>query len=90
MDNKAPTTLKMSMTTMDTNYLFFPINHRANNIEISIKTFNNHFMAGLFIEDENFHLYLWDKLLQQAPISLNILQQSRIHHHLSAYTHIFG
>ena len=33
---------------------------------------------------------MWDRLLQQATISLNLLRQSRTLPHLSSYTHIFG
>ena len=81
----------MSMTTMDINYqLVHPNNHRANNAEKKIQMFNNHFIAVLCSVDENFHLQLWEILLQQATITMNLLRKSRIHSHLLAYTHIFG
>ena len=48
MDNKASTILKIKMKTMNIKYkLVPPSNHRANNAERAIKTFKNHFIAGL-------------------------------------------
>jgi hypothetical protein len=35
-------------------------------------------------------MYLWDRLLPQAVITLNMLRTSRINPKLSAATHIFG
>ena len=90
MDNEESTALKMTTTTMDIKYqLFPPSNHRENNAERSIHMSKNNFIAGLCSVDKDFHLKPWDKLLQQATISLNLLRQKNSSH-LSAYTHIFG
>ena len=40
--------------------------------------------------DKDFQLQFWERLLQQAKISLNFLIKSRTLLHPSAYTHIFG
>ena len=91
MENEASTYFKMAMTTMDSKYyLVYPSNHRANNAEIAIQTSKNHFIEGLCSVDKYLHLLLWDILLQQSKISINLLIQSRIHPHISAYMHIFG
>ena len=45
---------------------------------------------GICNVDKDFHHQLWYILLPKATISLNLLRQSIIHPHLSAYTHIFG
>ena len=91
MDNEAYTTLKMTMTTMNIKYqLFPPRNHRSNNSERAIQTLKNRFIAVLCSVDKYFHLQLWERLLQQATISLNLIKQSRTLLHISAYTHIFG
>ena len=91
MDNEASTGLKLTMMTMTIKYqLVPPSNHRENNSERSIQTFNNHFISGLCIVDKYFHIRLWDRILQQATISLNLLRQSRTLPHISDYTHIFG
>ena len=91
MDNEASTALKLTMTTMNIKYqLLPPSNHRANNAERAIQTFKNHFIAGMCSVDKYFHLQFWDRILQQATISLNLLRQSRTLPHISAYTQIFG
>ena len=91
MDNKASNILKMAMITMDIKYqLVTPSNHRSNNAEMSIQTFKKNFISGICSVDKDFNLQLWDILLQQVTISINLLRQSRIHPYLSAHMHIFG
>ena len=81
----------MKMTKMDIKYQVVPpSNHMENNSERVIKTFKNHFIAGLCSVNKDFHLQLWERLLQQETISLNFLRQSRFLPHLSSYTDIFG
>ena len=76
MDNEASTELKMAMTTIYINYqLFNTSNHRENNSERAIQTFKNHFIAVLCILDKYSHLQLWEILLQQEKINLNLLRQ---------------
>ena len=67
-----------------------PSNHIYKNVEIEIQTSKNHFISGLYIVEKYFHLQLWDRLLKQATISINLIRQSRNLTHVSAYTHIFG
>ena len=91
MYNKASNALNLIMTTMNIKYqLVPPRNHRANNAERAIQKFKNHFIVGLCIVDKYFHIKLWDRILQQETISLNLLRQSRTLPYISAYTHIFG
>ena len=79
------------MTIMNTKYqLFPPGNHRSKNSYRSIHIFKKHFIAGLFSVDQYFHLQLWDSIPQQATIRLNLLQQSIIHPHMSAYAYLYG
>ena len=76
MDNEVSTALKLTMTTMNLKYqLVPPSNHRANNAERVIQTFKNHFIAELCSLDKGFHIQLWDILIQQATISLNLPRQ---------------
>ena len=56
----------------------------------SIRKFKNHFIAGLCITDANFTLKVWDHLLPQALITLNLLRGSRINPQLSAWVHVHG
>ena len=54
-----------------------------------IQTFKINFIAGLCSQDKTSHLQLWDRLLQQAKISLNFIKQPRTLPNISAYIHIF-
>ena len=91
MDNEAYIALKMTMTSMTIKYqLVTPSNHRAINAETAIQTFKNQLIAGLCSIDKKIHLQLWDRLLQQATISLYLIRKPRMLPHLSAYIHIFG
>ena len=74
MDNEASTSIKKAMTNMGIKYqLVPPSNHRSNNVEIFIQTVKKNFIAELCSVDTYFQLELWDIMLEQAPMSLNIL-----------------
>jgi hypothetical protein len=47
-------------------------------------------LAGLSSVDPTFPLHLWDRLLPQAEITLNLLRTSRLHPQLSAAAHFHG
>ena len=64
--------------------------HCRNSAKRAIRTWKNHFIAGLCTVDPNFPLTLWDSLIQQATLSLNLLQALRLNPNLSAYAQIFG
>ena len=55
-----------------------------------MRTFKHHFIAGLCEMHDDFPLYLWEDLLEQATITINLLRSSRQHPHLSAYHSLFG
>ncbi|EEC47130.1 predicted protein [Phaeodactylum tricornutum CCAP 1055/1] len=58
--------------------------------ERAIRTFKNHFIAGLCTTNPDFPLHLWDRLLPQALITLNLLRRSRINPKLSAHAQLHG
>jgi hypothetical protein len=64
--------------------------HGRNAAERAIHTFQNHFIAGLCSVNKAFPLHLWDRLIPQAEISLNLLRGSRINPKLSAWAQIHG
>ena len=64
--------------------------HRRNSAERAIRTWKNHFIAGLPSVDPNFPLNLWDRLVEQGHITLNLLRASRMNPKLSAYAQIEG
>jgi hypothetical protein len=58
--------------------------------ERAIRSFKDHLIAGLCSTDKYFPMHLWDRILPQAVMTLNMLRTSRINPKLSAATHIFG
>jgi hypothetical protein len=89
LDNEASTALKNFFTINDIAYqLVTPHCHRRNAAERAIRTFKEHFVTGLSSIDPTFPLRLWDRLLPQAEITLNLLRTSRLHPQLSAAAHL--
>jgi hypothetical protein len=91
LDNKCSAALKTFLRAEDINFQLVPPNvHRRNAAERAIRTFKNHFIAGLFSVDKSFPLHLWDKLLPQAELTLNLLRGLRINPKLSAHAQLHG
>ena len=91
LDNEASTHLKTFLADQKIDYQLVPPHaHRRNQAERAIRVFKNHFIAGLCSTDPNFPLHLWDRLLPQALITLNLLRSSHINPQLSAQELIFG
>ncbi|MHA7856378.1 hypothetical protein [Marinobacter shengliensis] len=91
LDNECSQMLKDYMHEQGVDYQLVPPHvHRRNAAERAIRTFKNHFIAGLCSVDPNFPLYLWDELLPQAEITLNLLRSSRINPKLSAWAQVHG
>jgi hypothetical protein len=88
LDNEAPTALNNFFTVNDIAYQLVPPHcHLRNAAELAIRTFKEHFVAGLSSVDPAFPLHLWDRLLPQAEITLNLMRTSRLHPQLSAAAH---
>jgi hypothetical protein len=64
--------------------------HRRKAAEKEIHTFKEHFLVGLASVDPELPLHLWDILLPQAEMTLNLLRTSRQHPQLSAAAHYHG
>jgi hypothetical protein len=91
LGNEASTALKNFFTVNDIAYQLVPPHcHRRNAAECAIRTFKEHFVAGISSVDTAFPLHLWDRLLPQAEITLNLLRTSRLHPQLSAAVHFHG
>jgi hypothetical protein len=90
-DNEASKLLK---TYLHHQYITFqlvpPYSHRRNSAERANRSFKDHLIAVLCSTDKSFPMHLWDRLLPQAVITLNMLRTSRINPKLSAATHIYG
>jgi hypothetical protein len=91
LDNETAAALKHFFTTNDVEFQLVPPHyHRRNAAKRAIQTFKEHFVAGLSSVDPTFPLHLWDRLLPQAEITLNLLRTSRLHPQLSAAAHFHG
>ena len=91
LDNEASVELKKAITTQNIKFQLAPPNiHRRNAAERAIRTFKNHFIAGLASVDPDFPLHQWDQLIDQAVITLNLLRPARLNPALSAYAYLFG
>jgi hypothetical protein len=91
LDNEASAALKNFFTVNGIAYQLVPPHcHCRNAAESAIRTFKEHFLAGISSVDPAFPLHLWDRLLPQAEITLNILRTSRLYPQLSAAAHFHG
>ena len=64
--------------------------HRRNLTEIGFNIFKNHFLSTLSGVDNSFPIYLWNKLLPQAELTLNLIKKSNATPNVSADAHLFG
>jgi hypothetical protein len=88
LNTEASTALKNFFTVKNIAYQLVPPHcHRRNAAERAIRTFKEHFVAGLYSGNPSFPTHLWDRLLTQAEITLNLLRTSRLHPQLSAAAH---
>jgi hypothetical protein len=64
--------------------------HLRNAAEVAIHNFKSHFLRNLAGVANNFPPSLWDRLLPQTKITLNLLGQSFALPNVSAYSHLSG
>ena len=91
LNNEASQLLKTFLATNQVDFQLLPPHaHCRNSAKRAIRVFKNHFIAGLCSTDLSFPLNLWDRLLPQALITLNLLRSAHINPQLSAQAIIFG
>jgi hypothetical protein len=92
LDNKASSAYKEEITFKwnATFQLVPPDMHHRNWAEHSICTFKDHFLAILASINATFPPYLWDLLLLQAELTLNLLQQAALNPWISAWDFFQG
>jgi hypothetical protein len=91
MGNEALKAIKQLLINKGMDYQLTPPHmHRINAAERAIRTFKNHFIAGLCSAADDFPIRLWDRLLRQAEITLNLMRTSRADPQLSAQEAING
>jgi hypothetical protein len=91
LDNEASALLQQFMQDENIDFQLAPPHlHRRNAAERAIRTYKNHLIAGLSSTDPDFPLHLWDRLIPQSLISLNLMRGSRMNPKLSAYAQVHG
>ena len=90
LDNEASEAFKNEIKKNCKIQLVPPDNHRRNLAERAIQTFKNHFKSVLAGVDDSFPMKLWDKLLPQVILTLNLLRQSNVAPTISAYAYVNG
>ena len=87
LDNEASVILKDFMYAENIDIQLTPVGiYRRNRAERAIHTFKSHFISGICTVDPNFVLKIWDKLLPQTILTLNL----NINPCLSAYAQVYG
>ena len=67
-------------------YQLVPLNvHRRNLVERAIRTFKAHFLAILAGVDPDFPKFMWDNLLVQTELTINLLRQATLNPRMSAW-----
>ncbi len=87
LDNEALEAFKKEIRKNCKIQLVPPITNLA---EKAIQMFKNHFKAIIAGVDDSFQMMLWDKLLPQTILTLNLLRQSNVTPTVSAYAYING
>jgi hypothetical protein len=92
LDNEASSAYKEAITfKWNATFQLVPPNmHCRNRAERTIRTFKNHFLAILAGIDAVFPPYLWDLLLPQAELTLNLLRQATLNPRISAWEFFQG
>jgi hypothetical protein len=50
--------------------------------------FKNHFISMLCSTDKQFPMHLWDRLIPQVVLALNLLRQTRLNHKLVVHAQL--
>ena len=90
LDNEASEAFKREITKKCKYQLVPPDTHRQNLAERAIQTFKSHFIAILSGVDESFSMPLWDRLIPQMVLTLNLLRQANANLTISAYEYVNG
>ena len=92
IDNETSSELEAAARDINIEFEYVaPHMHRANRAERAIRTFKNHFLATLATANPDFPLFLWDTILPQVEITLNLLRLAHVNGQpTSAWKQIHG
>ena len=75
LDNEFSKDMKSTFKELDIAFQLVPAGmHRCNTAERQIQTFKAHLITGLVSVDPNFPMHLWDRLVEQAESTINMLR----------------
>ena len=91
LDNEKSSLLISTFQKKSLSYQLVPPHHHNNNLaERAIQTWKHHFKSGLATVDPDYPLSEWDRLIDQANITLNLMQGSCANPKLSAWAYLSG
>ena len=91
LDNECSGDLIRVITKNNINFQLVPPHlHQAYAAERAICTWKNHFIAILCGLDPKFPLQLWDRLIEQTNLTLNLLRPSQLNPKMSAEAMLNG
>jgi hypothetical protein len=91
LDNKFSKALRYLLNQHAIQFQLAPPHiHRRNASERAIQTFKNLFVPGLCSVDPTLPLQIWDHLLPQATITLNLMRNYCLNPKVSAYAQLYG
>jgi hypothetical protein len=92
LDNKVSENMKNHIRNTCKFYMELvpPGCHQRNAAKVAIRNFKAHFLSILASVADNFPPSLWDWLLPQTEIMINLIQQSNATPNVSAYAHLSG
>jgi hypothetical protein len=90
LNNEASAEFKKEIQKNCSIQLVPPDNHQRNLAERAIQTFKSHFKLILAGVDDSFPMQLWDRLLPQAILTLNLLCQSNTVPTILAWQYVHG
>ena len=91
LDNEAPESHRDAIEASNSMHqLVPPNNHRHNASERAIMACKENFIRILIRIDVKFTMSMWDHLIEQTNIAVNLLRQSKVQPHLSGWSHYNG
>ena len=91
LDNESSGLVEKFLKSKDIFIQYVPPNtHRANKAERAIREGKNHLIACFATAHPDFPLTLWDEILPQAEITLNLLREFTPNPSKSAYEGLYG
>ncbi len=88
LDNEASDAFKKEIGKNCNLQLVPPDTHHRNLAERATQTFKSHFIAKFAGVDPSFPMSLWDRLVLQTVLTLNLLQQANKTPTVSAYYYV--